>query len=129
METPIPNSGAELREVKYDEEVHTCPKCRKPFKRIVYEDGSVEQRSHCTCGEPLPPREAKEEKQLRAMLAEAFLLGFFCTREGFNGECAVGELSDGLKPYDENEWCRDVMRTTPEIGECLDEALRRILKK
>ena len=43
------------------------------------------------------------DQRLEQLLTEAFLLGFMCTREGFNAECAYVHCCDGLKPDHETE--------------------------
>ena len=37
------------------EGVHLCSKCRKPFKYLLHANGSVQARTHCTCGAAMLP--------------------------------------------------------------------------
>jgi hypothetical protein len=68
----------------------------------------------------------KTEKQ--KLVAEAFLLGFMCSREGFNGECAFQHCADGLRPEHpttESEF-REMMVANVAFKELEDEAIQRL---
>jgi hypothetical protein len=34
--------------------VHTCPKCKRPYKFLIHETGFIEQVVRCTCGALMP---------------------------------------------------------------------------
>lgn len=63
----------------------------------------------------------------KRLITEAFTLGFMMSREGFNGECAFENCSDGLKPYAESEErFREHMAENEAFQEGLEEALERM---
>jgi hypothetical protein len=63
---------------------------------------------------------------IREALAEAFLLGFSLSRDGYNGEVAVYGLCNGLASEDRLLTIRENVATTEEFQEGLREALERI---
>lgn len=127
MEHDHANQSAQSpRKVMFTEHVHHCPKCRKPFKYIIYENRIVEQLVRCTCGELLPREVAPDEP--RDLLEEAFILGFMASREGFNGECQINVCSpDQLEAFErpESEF-RELLARDVEFQRLKREALNRL---
>lgn len=60
--------------------------------------------------------------------AEAFLLGFMISREGFNAEDTFEHCCDGMVPSHQTETeYRKAMEANETFQECLSEALERVL--
>lgn len=65
------------------------------------------------------------------LLRKAFILGFMVSREGFNAECFVEELSDGLAhPVTRSDALEDLLNdniaTSNELSSLSNEAARRL---
>lgn len=70
-----------------------------------------------------------DDSEKRRLITEAFSLGFMCSREGFNGECAYEHCCDGLQPHwqIEEEFQQDMVKNEA-FQQCLEKALERLGK-
>jgi len=69
-----------------------------------------------------------DDKQKRALIEEAFLLGFMVTREGYNGECMFENCAArGLNPElgSETEF-REIANSSESFKALREEALKRL---
>ena len=68
-----------------------------------------------------------DDSEKRRFITEAFTLGFMCSREGFNAECAYEYLCDGLQAhYETEEVFRVHMTQNKAFQNCLEKAIQRL---
>ena len=68
-----------------------------------------------------------DNSEKRCLITEAFLLGFMCSREGFNAECAYEHCCDGLQAHwqTEEDFQKDMVENEA-FQRCLEKALKRL---